>query len=205
VEVFLELLRPPIPLVIFGGGPDAVPLVRLAGELGWHVTVVDGRPASASRAWFPRADAVIFCHPEQVGEQVRLDGDTVAVVMTHNYLTDLRLLELLLPSPVRYLGLLGPKSRSERLLLDLSQAGIRTTEAQRRRLYAPVGLDLGAETSEEIALAILAEIKAVLAGRAGGPLRDRQVPIHECAQPEERREWETLAVAQSALYQPSAS
>jgi xanthine dehydrogenase accessory factor len=204
-EVFLELLRPPVPLVIFGGGPDAVPLVRLAGELGWHVTVVDGRPAVASRARFPRADAVVLCRPEHVGEQVRLDSDTVAVVMTHNYLTDLRLLELLLPSPVRYLGLLGPKSRSERLLQELSQAGIRTTEAQRRRLYAPVGLDLGAETSEEIALAILAEIRAVLAGRAGGPLRNRQVPIHERAQSEERREWETLAVAERALCPASAS
>src|SRR5207248_2370833 len=95
------------------------------------------------------------------------------------YLTDLRLLEQLLPSPVRYLGLLGPKSRSERLLQELAQAGIVPTKAQRRRLYAPVGLDLGAETPEEIALAILAEIRAVIAGRSGGLLRDRPVPIHE--------------------------
>ncbi len=204
-EVFLELLRPPVPLVLFGGGEDAVPLVRGAFELGWHVTVVDGRPAAASRARFPRADAVVLCHPEQVPEQVRLDGETVAVVMTHSYLTDLRLLEVLLPSPVRYLGLLGPKSRSERLLQDLSQAGIRTTAAQRDRLYAPVGLDLGAETSEEIALAILVEIRAVLAGRAGGPLRDRRAPIHERGRPEERREWKTLAVAERALCPASAS
>jgi xanthine dehydrogenase accessory factor len=204
-EVFLELLRPPVPLVIFGGGPDAVPLVRLAGELGWHVTVVDGRPAAASRARFPRADAVVACRPEQARDQVLLDGDTVAVMMTHNYLSDLRLLELLLPSPVRYLGLLGPKSRSERLLQDLAQSGKAATAAQRGRLYAPVGLDLGAETSEEIALAILAEIRAVLAGHAGGPLRDRQAPIHERTQPEERLEWETLAVAESALCAASAS
>jgi xanthine/CO dehydrogenase XdhC/CoxF family maturation factor len=195
-EVFLEVLRPPVPLVIFGGGPDAIPLARLAGELGWHVTVVDGRPSAASRARFSHADAVVTGRPEQAWEQVRLEGDTVAVVMTHNYLTDRRLLERLLASPVRYLGLLGPKARSEQLLQDLARAGIRTTAAQRRRLYAPVGLDLGAETPEEIALAILAEIRAVLAGRAGGSLRDRESPIHERAQqPGEVRSWETLAVA----------
>lgn len=179
VTAFLEFLRPPVPLVVFGGGLDAVPLVRLAVELGWQVTVVDGRPSAASRARFPHADALLLCRPEQVQEQVRLAPDTVAVVMTHHYLTDLRLLELLLPSPVRYLGLLGPKSRSERLLQELAQAGIVPTEAQRRRLHAPVGLDLGAETCEEIALAILAEIRAVLAGRGGGLLRDRPAPIHD--------------------------
>src|SRR5205085_134715 len=117
--------RPSVPLVIFGGGEDAVPLVRFAAELGWHVTLVDRRPAAASRARFPRADAVLLCRPEQVREQVRLDPETVTVMMTHHYLTDRRLLELLLPSPVRYLGLLGPKSRAERLLEDLEHAGIR--------------------------------------------------------------------------------
>jgi len=209
-EIFLELLRPPVPLVLFGGGPDAVPLVQLAAELGWHVTVVDGRPtagsqpAAASRARFPRADAVLLCRPEQVRQQVRLDSDTVAVVMTHHYLTDLRLLEVLLPSPVRYLGLLGPKSRAERLLHDLSHAGVAATEAQRRRLYAPVGLDLGAETAEEIALAILAEIRAVLAGRTGGMLRDRQTPIHERGRVAERRERQTSPVMERPLCAVSA-
>jgi xanthine dehydrogenase accessory factor len=203
-EVFLEVLRPSVSLVIFGGGHDAVPLVRLAGDLGWHVTVVDGRPAAASRDRFPQADAVVLCRPEQVGEQVRLDRDTVAVVMTHNYRTDLRILERLLPSPVRYLGLLGPKSRSERLLQELSQAGLAATEAQLDRLHAPVGLDLGADTSEEIALAILAEIQAVLAGRAGGPLKDRPTPIHERGRAEERRKWETRSVAENARCPASA-
>lgn len=194
VEVFLEYLRPSVPLVLFGGGPDAVPLARLAGELGWQVTVVDGRPAAASRARFPQAEAVLLCRPEQVPDQVRLERDTVAVVMTHNYLTDLRLMEYLLPSPVRYLGLLGPRSRSERLLQDLAQSGFVPTEAQRRRLYAPVGLDLGAETSEEIALSILAEIRAVLAGRGGGLLRDRPAPIHEREWERKRWDWETPPV-----------
>jgi xanthine dehydrogenase accessory factor len=182
-EVFLELLQPPIPLVIFGGGHDVVPLVRFAGELGWHVTVVNGRPVAASRARFPSADAVLLCRPDHVTEEVRLGGDAVAVVMTHNYRLDLRLLEVLLPSPVRYLGVLGPKSRTERLLQELSDMGIAASEAQRRKLHAPVGLDIGADTAEEIALAIVAEIRATLAGRVGGPLRDRQTPMHERGRP----------------------
>jgi xanthine/CO dehydrogenase XdhC/CoxF family maturation factor len=192
-EVFLELLRPPVPLVIFGGGPDVAPLVRFAGELGWHVTVVNGRPVAASRARFPSADAVVLCRPEHVTEEVRLRGDTVAVVMTHNYRLDLRLLEALLPSPVRYLGVLGPKSRTERLLHELSALGLAVPEAQRRKLHAPVGLDIGADTAEEIALAIVAEVRATLAGRVGGSLRDRQTPIHERARPEEPVETKTLA------------
>lgn len=205
VTALLEFLRPPLPLVVFGGGPDAVPLVQLASELGWQVTVVDGRPSAANRARFPHADAVLLCRPEHVQEQVRLNSDTVAVVMTHHYLTDLRLLELLLHSPVRYLGLLGPKSRSERLLQELAQAGIVPNEAQRRRLHAPVGLDLGAETSEEIALAILAEIRAVLAGRAGGLLRDRPMPIHERERSEKEESWETPTLLDSFACPVSAS
>jgi len=89
--------------------------------------MVDGRPAAASRTRFPRADAVVLCRPEQARDLVPLSGDTVAVVMTHNYRNDLWLLELLLPSPVRYLGLLGPKPRSERLLQELEEAGLNVT------------------------------------------------------------------------------
>src|SRR5262249_33440797 len=156
----LEVLQPPVPLVVFGGGHDAVPLVQFASELGWHVTVVDGRPAAASRTRFPRANEVLLCRPEQAPDQIPLTSETVAVVMTHNYRRDLELLEVLLPSQVRYVGLLGPKKRSERLLHELDVTGIDVTAAQRRRLHAPIGLDIGAETSEEIALAIVAEIRA---------------------------------------------
>jgi xanthine/CO dehydrogenase XdhC/CoxF family maturation factor len=195
-EVLLEVLHPPVPLVVFGGGHDAVPLVQLAFQMGWHVTVVDGRPGAASRTRFPRADAVVRCRPEQARDQVPLSSDTVAVVMTHNYRNDLRLLELLLPSPVRYLGLLGPKTRSERLLQDVENAGMDVTPAQRSRLHAPIGLDIGADTSEEIGLAIVAEIMATLAGRVGGPLRERRTPIHESARSDEMRPAQMLAVAE---------
>ena len=198
-EVLLEVLEPPLPFVVFGGGHDAVSLVQLAFSLGWHVTVVDGRPAAASRTRFPRADAVVLCRPEQARDLVRLSSDTVAVVMTHNYRNDLRLLELLLPSPVRYLGLLGPKARSERLLQDLEDAGLNVTLAQRSRLHAPIGSDIGADNSEEIAVAMVAEIMAALAGRTGAPLKERRTPIHEHARSDQIPPAQTLAVAECGL------
>ncbi len=177
-EVLLEAIQPPLPLAIFGAGYDAIPLAHLAKALGWHVTVVDRRPAYAVAERFPLADAVILCHPEAISEHVHLENRTVAVVMTHNYLHDINLLKVLLPSPVRYIGVLGPQSRTERLLQELRHEGFIPTDEHLRRLYGPVGLDIGANTPEEIALAILVEIQAVLTNRTGGFLRERQGPIH---------------------------
>ncbi|MDP8964448.1 MAG: XdhC family protein [Cyanobacteriota bacterium] len=206
-EVFIEVIQPPVPLMIFGAGHDAVPLVRLAQELGWYVTVVDSRQADATRERFQSADEVVLSRPEGISdsvskavatlgasalprlrqhgaeqhsaERVRVNNRTMAVIMTHNYLHDLELLKTLLPSPVRYLGILGPKSRTGKLLQDLQEQGITPTEQQLQRLYSPVGLNIGADTPEEIALSIVAEIQAVLGDRSGGSLRNYQGPIHE--------------------------
>jgi xanthine/CO dehydrogenase XdhC/CoxF family maturation factor len=202
---FIEAVRPPIPLVIFGAGQDATPMVRLAKELGWHVTVVDARAAFATRERFALADEVVACAPEAIRQRIRLEAETVALVMTHSYLQDQRLLGVLLPSPVRYLGILGPKSRTRRLLSDLTAQGAAWTDEEMARVYAPVGLDIGADGPEEIALAVLAEIRAVLAGRAGGSLRQRAGTIHGegAMEPrgrgaEESRRGEGLACGRSA-------
>jgi xanthine/CO dehydrogenase XdhC/CoxF family maturation factor len=179
-EVFIEVIQPPVPLMIFGAGHDAVPLVRLAQELGWYVTVFDSRQADGTRSRFSSADEVVLSRPEGISEQVQLDNRTVAVVMTHNYLHDLELLKTLLPSPVRYLGILGPKSRTGKLFQELQEQGIIIpTEKQLQRLYNPVGLDIGADTPEEIALSIVAEIQAVLTNHSGGSLRNKLGPIHD--------------------------
>jgi len=176
VAVFLEVLTPPQPLVIFGAGHDAPPLVRLAKEMGWHVTIADARPAYATWERFPQADAVLACPPEEAASRLALDARTAVVLMTHNYLHDRALLEQLLPSPVRYLGVLGPKRRTGRLLAELSPAIV--SDDALSRLHSPVGLDIGADTPETIALAIVAEIQAVTAGRPGRFLRDRSGPIY---------------------------
>ncbi|MEQ9670950.1 XdhC family protein [Coleofasciculus sp. G2-EDA-02] len=177
-EVFIEFIQPPLPLIIFGAGHDVLPLVRLAQELGWYVTVVDNRQANVTRERFKCAEHVILCPPEKVCDRVHLNHRTIAVVMTHNYLHDLELLKTLLPSPVQYLGIIGPKSRTETLLQDLPEE-ITPTEQQRQRLYSPIGLDIGGDTPEEIALSIVAEIQAVIRNRTGESLRNRLRPIHD--------------------------
>ena len=177
-EVFVERIEPPPTLVIFGAGHDAVPLVRLAKELGWHVTVVDGRPGYATKARFSLADTLIAARPDEIKERVPLDSRTTTVVMNHNYFDDLEVLRFLLSSPARYIGVLGPKRRTERLLGDLRRDGVTVAANQSAHLHAPIGIDIGADTPEEIALAILAEIKAVITGRRGGMLRERRGSIH---------------------------
>ena len=107
-----------------------------------------------------------------------LDAGTLAVVMTHHYVHDVPLLGALLPRPLAFLGLLGPKKRADKILADLAGAGVAVTLEQRTRLHAPVGLDLGADSPEQVALAIVAEMQATLSGRDAQPLRQRTRPIH---------------------------
>lgn len=178
VEVFFEVINSPLPLVIFGGGPDVIPLLDAAKLLGWNVTVVDHRPSFATKENVPGADHVVLSEPEQLSDRVSLSDRHIAVIMTHNFDKDRKLLRLLLNSPARYVGLLGPKGKLDTLLQNLEQEGFKPNEKQLRRLHAPIGLDIGAETPEEIAFSIISEIKAVIEGRSGGFLKDRRGAIH---------------------------
>jgi len=175
---FVEVLKPAVSLVVIGAGNDAIPLVQLAAVLGWQTTVVDGRANYATAARFPLATQVLVAKAEQVLSHVLPDKSTVFVLMTHNYNYDLAMLRQLLPLGLPYIGALGPKKKLDRMLEELQEEGIPVTDAQRQAIYGPTGLDIGAETAEEIALSILAEIKAVLSGRAGTPLRDKGDVIH---------------------------
>jgi xanthine/CO dehydrogenase XdhC/CoxF family maturation factor len=176
--VFLNSIPAPTALVIFGAGDDAQPLARLAHELGWTVTIADPRSAFATADRFPGADALIVAPASELPDRVTLDSRTLAVVMTHHYVHDVPLLRALLPRPLAFLGLLGPKKRAEKILADLAADGVAPTPAQRERLHAPVGLDLGADSPEQVALAIVAEMQAALSGRDARPLRERTRPIH---------------------------
>lgn len=178
-EIFFDLISPPRSLLIFGAEQDALPLMRQARTLGWHITVVDTRARLASRERFKDADDVVLCRAAEVAARVSLMEETAAVVMTHNYLDDVELLRALLPSPICYLGILGPRQRTLKLLKEVKANDGATVASEFARLHSPIGIDIGAETPEEIALAITAEIKAVCAARSGGFLRDRNAPIHD--------------------------
>ena len=177
-RVFRQTVKPAVPLVIFGAGDDARPLARLAREIGWQVTVADPRPAFPTAERFPEATRRICAPAEELVQQAAPPPDAAVVVMTHHYVHDRPLPGALLARPLAYLGLLGPRQRAEKILRDLAADGVAVTPEMRRRLRAPVGLDLGAEVPEEVALAILAEIQATLARRDGRPLRERTGPIH---------------------------
>ena len=178
VEALIEYIQPPLPLFIFGAGADAIPLARMAKELGWTVTVVDHRPAFISKERFATADQFTLARPEEVAEKITITSNAAAVILTHDFSLDLELLRVILPSQASYVGLLGPSSRAELLIEKLKETGFTPTSQQLSRLHAPIGLNIGAESPEEIALSILSEIQAFVNGRSGGFLRDHSGPIH---------------------------
>ncbi len=179
-EALIEHLSAPVSLMIFGAGSDARPVARLAKELGWDVTVIDNRPAYATPEHFPEADSVRVCEYDRLDEAgLEIDERTAVVVMTHHFLRDLEILRFLIPKAQPYLGLLGPRQRTEKLLQELRSSGFEREAARPSALRGPVGVDIGSETPEEIALSILAEIQAVLTGRSGGFLKDRREPLHD--------------------------
>jgi xanthine/CO dehydrogenase XdhC/CoxF family maturation factor len=184
IRAFVEILDPPLRLVICGAGHDAVPLVRAASLLGWNVTVVDDRPAFLNRERFPEAHGFVpVDDPSEVAAAVTVDARTFVVVMTHNFLRDKAYLRGLLTTDARYVAMLGPAARTQRLLMELEEEGTPITEERRSRIHGPAGLDLGAEGPEEIAQAIIGEIVAVRRGRDGGFLKERPTPIHDRPRP----------------------
>ncbi|MEP6947605.1 MAG: XdhC/CoxI family protein [Acidobacteriota bacterium] len=177
-EFALENIEPPVSILLFGAGADAIPLARIAAGLGWRVTIFDHRPAFLTRERFPAASELVPLGGADEHVHFTSDPRTAAVIMTHNYGRDSVALPALLRSPVFYVGALGPKRRTELLIDELSSEGVEFTEAELARLYAPIGLDIGAQTPESIALSIIAEIQSVLGSRLGGHLRERKGSIY---------------------------
>jgi xanthine dehydrogenase accessory factor len=172
--------RNAVRLLVCGAGADAIPVVRLAAHMGWLVTVVDHRPSFATAERIPEADRVVCLNAARddgaLAESVDLGRVGAAVVMAHAATHDRAYLHALLDvDTIRYLGVLGPRRRTLELLEDAHGVAPGTIPSH---VYAPVGLDIGAETPEEIALAIVSEIAAALARKSGESLRDRGGPIH---------------------------
>lgn len=178
ITAFIELIQAPVSLVIVGAGNDAIPLGQLAHILGWEVTVVDGRSNYATIERFPSAKKLIISKADLLLDSLTLDKRSVVVLMTHNYNYDLTVLRQLLPLRVPYLGVLGPKKKMMKMLDTLEKDGVEILEEDQNSIFGPIGLDIGAEAPEEIALSVLAEIKAILERKKGGFLKDKPGPIH---------------------------
>jgi xanthine dehydrogenase accessory factor len=178
-EALLEVFAPPPQLFVFGSGPDALPLVELAVGLGLGVTVCDPNPRVAVRERFAALADLHLANLNLVLPKIRARRTPLAVVMSHHYPTDSAALSLLLDSPAAYIGLLGPRQRTERIVGELCPGSSERRAQALARLHAPIGLDLGAETPAQIALSIVAEIQAVLASATAQPLsKSGARPIH---------------------------
>jgi xanthine dehydrogenase accessory factor len=178
MEVFFEFIPAPVRLIIFGAGHDVPPLVRIAKTQGWHVTVIDARPHFAKRTGFLEADDVICAQLDDAAPLEQTIRDSFVVIMTHSLKQDTHWLALAIRYKAVYIGQLGPRSRTERLLSDIQSC---LDEEQLSRLHAPVGLDLGGDNPASIALAITGEILAFCNRHGGKHLKDKS------------RQWTALA------------
>lgn len=176
VDVSVERIAPQPRVVIVGAGHDAIPLSSSCSSSGFDVIVIDDRTELLSQDRFPAADEL--APAQDLVDRLRRSTEafTAVIVMTHNYLKDLDYLATLIAYCPEYLGVLGPRARLDRLLAELAKRGVEPTPDL--DLRGPAGLDLGAEGPEEIAVAITAEILAAYHGRSGGPLKEREGPIH---------------------------
>jgi xanthine dehydrogenase accessory factor len=174
--VFADVFGPPPRLFVYGAIDTAEALCRAAGLLGWRTIVADARARFATRERIPSADELLVAWPEEAIEQVQPDLGTAVVVLTHDDKFDLPMLTAALASDAFYIGALGSRRNQERRRERLLEAGV--SEEALERISGPCGLDIGADTQEETALSILAEILAVRSGREGGSLRRAKQRIH---------------------------
>ncbi len=171
VRAFVEVFEPPPYLIICGAGDDAMPMVRSAADAGFRVLVVDHRPAYLAAERFPTAWRLVEALPDDVLE-IPAGGDTFVVLKTHNLARDKAWARRFLAAPIPYLGLLGPRARCEEIAEEAA-------EDDRERIFAPIGLDLGAEGPEQVGLAVVSELLAVRSRRSPGHLKNRKAPIHD--------------------------
>lgn len=181
--MLLEVFLPPADLLVFGDGDDVIPLVELAAVMGWRPRLVGKWPARVTRARFPRAHKLHLLEKDTLDE-IPVHANTHVLVMTHDFEWDVRLLPALLESDACHIGLLGPRRRTMNLLKTMRERGKLPTPAQLERLETPVGLDLGGDAPEEVALSIISSLVARKHGRSGGKISAQQGTIHD---PHERR------------------
>ncbi len=177
-EVFIETYFPAIDLMIFGGGFDAQPVAAIAKQLGWTVSVLDECVAHLLPINFPSCQLQSF-NRNLVSNKIKVKPFSAAVLMSHNYHYDLDVLKQLLNTDISYIGILGPKKKGEKMLDELAAEGIKLSNFDKHRIHNPIGLDIGADNPEEIALSIIAEVQSKFSGRSSGFLKYKSGPIHD--------------------------
>jgi xanthine dehydrogenase accessory factor len=176
-EIYLDQIQPPHQLTLFGAGPDIIPMIDIGHALGWELSVVDCKSAfPVPRRLFNKADKIYSLPPEGILGSLTFDSQSLVALMTHNYEHDRIILEQLAELPaLKYLGILGPKVRGEKLLKELNESGKKLSA---QHIHFPIGLDIGAENSQAIALSVFAEMQSILSERSGAFLKDRKNAIH---------------------------
>jgi xanthine/CO dehydrogenase XdhC/CoxF family maturation factor len=178
LDIFIDVNSPPAELAIFGAGHDALPLASMARDLGYRLTVIDARHAFVNEERFPGAK-LIRSHPSGFAEQVSLSARSYAIIMNHHLERDKACLRFVAQSPAPYIGILGPRSRYERMLSELKDEGFYLNQQQHQRIRNPIGVDIGADSASEIAVSIMAELLAVRGGFKAGFLQQRSGRIHQ--------------------------
>ncbi len=178
-EVFIELIQPTISLIIFGGGFDARPVSQLAKSLGWNVTVTDECVSHIAPIFFPSVDKLSLCQREFIDRDFEITPYTACVLMSHNYDYDKAVLKKLLKTEAPYIGILGPRKRFEKMQEEFLSVEIKLAENDFHRIHSPIGLDIGAEAPDEIAVSIIAEIQSKFSNRSGGFLKYNPGAIHQ--------------------------
>jgi len=178
-EVFLELVQPTLSIILFGGGFDARPVSQLAKSLGWEVNVTDECVAHIAPIFFPTADKLTMCDRKFIDRDFKITPYTACVLMSHNYEYDRDVLKKLLHSKTPYIGILGPRKRFDKIREEFRKDGIEMDNEMLSRIHSPIGLDIGAEAPDEIAVSIIAEIQSKFSHRSGGFLKYRNGPIHQ--------------------------
>lgn len=172
-RIFIEFLPPEVRLILFGGNYDIYPLVDIGNDVGWEISVVCN-PQKVDKSLFTKASVISNKNPENL----KWDQYTAAILMAHDYKTDMKNLNLLLGTEVGYIGMLGPQVRSQKIFDEMKENGIDISDDDHAKIHAPIGLDTGATSPEEIAISIVAEIRTFYSGRQGGFLKNRPDTIH---------------------------
>lgn len=176
VTVFIQSFAPPPRMYVFGAIDFASAVARIGKFMGYRVTVCDARAVFATRERFPSADEIVVAWPDEFLKTAEVDARTVICVLTHDPKFDVPVLKAALETPAGYIGAMGSRRTHNNRTARLKEEGI--ADEDLARISSPVGLDVGARTPEETAVAIAGEIIALRTGHSGGRLSERSGPIH---------------------------